>query len=183
MLSDHGSGQIWNFKGRPHKMRKPSNLNRALQLKIEMLSDPRLLCVIRGAMEPMMGVLGFSESECRSVVRAVDEALSNIMRHTYGGRQDQVIEISCTCLGQPNDPEMGQGIEILLYDYGPALDPAKLRGRPLDEIRPGGLGLHFIRDAMDTVEFTREGRSNRLRLVKYVKASKRLSETVREKTS
>jgi anti-sigma regulatory factor (Ser/Thr protein kinase) len=43
-----------------------------------------------------------------------------------------------------------------------------LRGRPLEEIRPDGLGLHFIRQAMDTVEFTREGPTNRLRLVRYL---------------
>jgi hypothetical protein len=30
------------------------------------------------------------------------------------------------------------------------------------------LGLHFIRQAMDTVEFTRKGPTNRLRLVKYL---------------
>jgi anti-sigma regulatory factor (Ser/Thr protein kinase) len=35
-------------------------------------------------------------------------------------------------------------------------------------LRPGGLGLHFIHEAMDTVEFTRKGARNRLRLVKYL---------------
>jgi anti-sigma regulatory factor (Ser/Thr protein kinase) len=38
---------------------------------------------------------------------------------------------------------------------------------PLEQIRPGGLGLHLIRQAMDTVEFTRKGLTNQLRLVKY----------------
>jgi anti-sigma regulatory factor (Ser/Thr protein kinase) len=36
-----------------------------------------------------------------------------------------------------------------------------------EQIRPGGLGLHLIREAMDTVEFTRKGLTNQLRLVKY----------------
>jgi serine/threonine-protein kinase RsbW len=48
------------------------------------------------------------------------------------------------------------------------VDPSKFQGRPLKEIRPGGLGLHFIRQAMDTVEFTRKGSTNRLCLVKYL---------------
>jgi anti-sigma regulatory factor (Ser/Thr protein kinase) len=30
------------------------------------------------------------------------------------------------------------------------------------------LGLHLIRQAMDTVEYTRKGPTNRLRLVKYL---------------
>jgi len=61
-----------------------------------------------------------------------------------------------------------QGLEILLCDRGPAVDPSKLCGRPLEEIKPGGLGLHFIRQAMDTVEFMRKGPTNRTRLVKYL---------------
>jgi len=48
-----------------------------------------------------------------------------------------------------------QGLEIVLCDRGPAIDPGKFRGRALDEIRPGGLGLHLIHEAMDKVEFTR----------------------------
>jgi anti-sigma regulatory factor (Ser/Thr protein kinase) len=56
----------------------------------------------------------------------------------------------------------------LLCDQGPAVDPEKLRGRRLDEIKPGGLGLHFIRQSMDTVEYQRAGSTNQFRLVKYL---------------
>ena len=47
-------------------------------------------------------------------------------------------------------------------------DPAKMKGRPLEEIRPGGLGLHFMRQSMDEVEFSRKKGKNQLRLVKYM---------------
>jgi serine/threonine-protein kinase RsbW len=46
-----------------------------------------------------------------------------------------------------------------------------LRGRRLDEIKPGGLGLHFIRQSMDIVEYQREGSTNQFRLVKYLQPS------------
>jgi serine/threonine-protein kinase RsbW len=52
------------------------------------------------------------------------------------------------------------------------VDPAKLRGRRLDEIKPGGLGLHFIRQSMDVVEFKREQGTNQLRLIKYLQSEK-----------
>src|SRR6266404_2931139 len=64
--------------------------------------------------------------------------------------------------------EIEGGLEILLCDRGRAIDLNTLRGRPLEQIRPGGLGLHLIRQAMDTVEFTRKGLTNQLRLVKYL---------------
>jgi serine/threonine-protein kinase RsbW len=147
-------------------------LSRGLLLKLAMRSDPSLLCVVRGAMERLTEALGFSAAECRSITRAVDEALTNIMRHSYGGCVDRPIAIYFRQVQRRSKGGPEEGLEVLLCDRGPAVDPAKLRGRKLEEIRPGGLGLHFIRQAMDMVEFTRVGRTNRLRLVKYVQPAK-----------
>jgi anti-sigma regulatory factor (Ser/Thr protein kinase) len=44
--------------------------------------------------------------------------------------------------------------------------------RALEEVKPGGLGLHFIQKSMDIVEYKRANGTNRLRLVKYVHAPK-----------
>jgi anti-sigma regulatory factor (Ser/Thr protein kinase) len=44
--------------------------------------------------------------------------------------------------------------------------------RALEEVKPGGLGLHFIQQSMDVVEYKRAKGTNRLRLVKYVRAAK-----------
>jgi len=54
-------------------------------------------------------------------------------------------------------------------DGHPALVP--VRGRRLDEIKPGGLGLHFIRQSMDIVEYQRVGSANQFRLVRYLRPS------------
>jgi len=131
-------------------------------------SNPRLLSVVRGAVERLTETLGFPAVECRSITRAVDEALTNIVRHSYGNRLDKPIAMYFRRTQRRHEGEVQHGLEILLCDHGPGVDPSKLRGRPLEEIRPGGLGLHFIRQAMDTVEFTRKGPTNRLRLVKYL---------------
>jgi anti-sigma regulatory factor (Ser/Thr protein kinase) len=140
-------------------------------LKLELLSDPKLLFVVRGALERLTEVFGFSPPDRRSVTRAVDEALTNIMRHCYNGQIDQPIELCCRRVPSRSS-EQAHGLEILLCDRGPAIDPAKLRGRRLDEIKPGGLGLHFIRQSMDTVEYRRVGTINQFRLVKYLQPSK-----------
>jgi serine/threonine-protein kinase RsbW len=141
-----------------------------LLLKLELCSDPKLLFVVRGALERLTEVFGFAPPDRRSVTRAVDEALTNIMRHAYNGRTDQPIEVYCRRV-RPRASESADGFEILLCDQGPAVDPSKLRGRRLDEIKPGGLGLHFIRQSMDTVEYQREGNTNQFRLVKYLQPS------------
>jgi serine/threonine-protein kinase RsbW len=145
-------------------------LHRAFLLKLEVRSHPQLLCVIRGALEPLMTTLGFSPENCRAVIRAVDEAVSNIMRHSYQGRLNQPIEVYCSQIKGRENSDVKRGVEILLFDCGAAVDPTKLQARPLDEVRPGGLGLHIIRGSMDSVEYKRAGRLNRLRLVKYTGA-------------
>jgi len=139
--------------------------------------------VIRGALGPLMEMLKFSEEHVREIIRAVDEAVANIMRHSYQGRLDQPIEVYCHRLHRHSNGQSEQAIEILLFDCGPAVDTTKLQARPIDEVRPGGLGLHIIRGSMDTVEYKRAGRLNRLRLVKYVRPLKSDSGSTEEKTS
>jgi anti-sigma regulatory factor (Ser/Thr protein kinase) len=167
----------------PGVMKKSSKLSRDFLLKLELRSHPTLLCVVRGALEPLMESLGFSDEHNRAIIRAVDEAVSNIMRHAYHGRLDQPIELYCNRLQRPANGEPEQGVEILLFDCGPAVDTTKIQARPLEEIRPGGLGLHIIRGSMDTVEYKRAGRLNRLRLVKFARPAQGDCGPSEEKTS
>ena len=127
--------------------------------KFEFPSDPQLLCVIRTAVEACSRLSGFPEEQCRSLTLAVDEALSNIIRHAYGGQCDQPIEM----IFRRDDAH----VEFVLTDRGCAADLARVALRPPDELRAGGRGVHFIREIMDRVEYERLPGQNRLRLVKY----------------
>jgi anti-sigma regulatory factor (Ser/Thr protein kinase) len=156
-LSGQGS------KGRGTQRTEPE-----LFLKLELKSNPEALCVVRAAVERAAEALHFSEADTRAIVRSVDEGLSNVMRHAYQGRTGLPIEVHCRRLDGKRIREGRGGIEIVLHDEGLAANPEKLKGRPLDEIRPGGLGLHFIRQSMDVVEFSRKKGKNQLRMVKYL---------------
>jgi serine/threonine-protein kinase RsbW len=140
-----------------------------LLLRMELRSDPEMLCAVRGALAHLAEKLGFPEAECRAVVLAVDEALTNIIRHAYGGQTEQPIEASFRRISLDEDALRGEALEIVLEDRGPAVDREKLCGRPLEEVRPGGLGLHFIRQSMDRVEFRRSNGRNQLHLVKMLR--------------
>lgn len=167
----------------PRAMKKSAKISRAFLLKLELRSHPTLLCVVRGALEPLMDMLGFSPEQNRAIIRAVDEAVSNIMRHSYHGRPNLPIEVYCNRLQRRTNGETEQGIEILLFDCGPAVDTTKIPARSLDEIRPGGFGLHIIRGSMDSVQYKRAGRLNRLRLVKYTRSSQDGCGSAEEKPS
>jgi serine/threonine-protein kinase RsbW len=164
-----------------------SNSKGDLLLRLELPSDPMLLCAVRGAVERLTESFGFSPPECRAVTRAVDEALTNIIRHAYCGRADRPIELIISSVrgrsthGQPipgrsvrrqAGPKAGEGLEIVLCDRGPAIKPEQMCMRVLEEVRAGGLGLHFIQKSMDVVEYKRVKGTNRLRLIKYVHAPK-----------
>ena len=128
-------------------------------VEIKITSNPKFLTVVRGVVGLTCELAGFPPAGQRKIVLAVDEACSNIIRHTYQGDHRQCIEISCK-----NGKDL---LEIVLRDCGPSFELNRIRPRDLDEIRPGGLGTQFIRSVMDEVKSAHEeGGGNTLRMVK-----------------
>jgi sigma-B regulation protein RsbU (phosphoserine phosphatase) len=107
------------------------------------------------------------DEECASdVVMAVDEACQNVIRHAYRGDPDGVIELRVL---------RAEGeLQISVRDFAPPVDPARIQPRRLEELRPGGLGTHLIRSAMDHTEMARppSGPGNLLRMVKKLARGK-----------
>ena len=141
---------------------------RSLLLRMELRSNPETLCAVRGAVAQLTERLGFSESECRAAVLGIDEALTNIIRHAYAGHPDRPIEVHFRRIRASLCGKSGEALEIVLEDRGKKVDRAKLCGRALEDVKPGGLGLHFIRESMDALEFRRRNGRNQLRLVKFL---------------
>jgi len=140
---------------------------RQLLLRLQLLSNPAVLCGVRGAVSPIAEVVGFSEEDCRAITLAVDEAIANIIRHAYDGKLDRAIEIRFNQISLENGKK--NGLEIILLDHGAKPKPDALEGLPPGELRSGGLGLHFMRQSMDTVVHKRVGSTNRLYMVKFVR--------------
>ena len=134
-----------------------------LHLKVAMPSDPRYLPVVRGAVEPLAMAIGWCEADSRAITLALDEAISNIIRHAYHSRCDGRIEIECRATAE--------GLEIALLDQGEAPDKTKICARAVGCGQAGGLGTHIIKDVMDTVSYAATPAGNR-----FV-ATKRLRKT------
>lgn len=105
---------------------------------------------------------GLDETAISRCQLAVDEACTNIIEHGYGGEDIGVIDISCA-VGQSE-------LTIKIHDHAPPFDPT---GVPqpnleaaLDELKIGGLGMYFMRQVMDKVEFSYENGGNTLTLLK-----------------
>lgn len=131
-----------------------------MNLRVPAVADR--LKLIRHSIEEAMRLVGASEEEACDVVLAVDEACQNIVRHAYGGRGDGDIAIELR--------RLPGRVVLLLRDFAEPIDTSQVKPRPLDEIRPGGLGTHFMREVMDEVEFLPPpfGGGNLLRMVKRI---------------
>jgi len=101
--------------------------------------------------------VGFGKKDTNLIIVAVLEAFSNIIKYTYGG---DVGKIKVSVLGE------GKTLKVFLRDYGRKVDEEKIVSRDLKDIKPGGLGVHFIKEIMDSVEYMPVENGNELRLIK-----------------
>lgn len=93
---------------------------------------------------------GLDGAAVYAVQMAVDEAFSNIVEHAYGeGSREDVV-----CICQATD----FGLIVSLRDYGQPFNPLGVPDpdleSDLEDRQIGGLGLYFMRQLMDEVNFT-----------------------------
>lgn len=112
---------------------------------LDIPSDPALLFMVRALVSKLAERIGFRTEEIQGLVLAVDEACTNVIRHAYKNCMDQRIILRFII--------SLESLEIQIRDFGASADPATFNSRSLDDVRPGGLGIHFIRSAVDKVEY------------------------------
>ncbi len=119
-------------------------------LELDLRSDPRVLPGVRDSLAEWLLARDWTAHQAAEITLAVDEALSNIIRHGYECDANHRILLNVSVLRGGQE----EGVEIRLRDFGKQCDPAQIRGRPLEEVRPGGLGVHIIRAMMTSVEYS-----------------------------
>jgi sigma-B regulation protein RsbU (phosphoserine phosphatase) len=94
-----------------------------------------------------------SEAAINNIVLAVGEACMNIIQHAYGPKDQGDIVLEVELEGDPGTMPRSQcNLVFRLTDFARHKTCAgEMRSRPLDEIRPGGLGCHIINQVMDEV--------------------------------
>ncbi len=131
-------------------------------IDISIPAKPEYLKIIRAAVNSLCEVKGICKDDLNNVILAVDEACSNIIRHAYGGPTDKPIQAKINICQDK--------FEIYLRDFGVKADHKKIKPRKLDDVRPGGLGVHFIKSVMDEVIYDNNfDQGNQLKLVKKIK--------------
>ncbi len=107
---------------------------------------PERLHEMRKELTQTLEGAGCPEQALRLLVLAVNEACMNVIQH--GSRGDPAGEMILEILNNNDE------LEFRLTDFAPTVDPAQVKPRALDDVRPGGLGTYFIQRIMDEFKFT-----------------------------
>ena len=120
-------------------------------------SDTCQLADVRKGVRAFLAGNGFDDCATELMVLALDEACTNVIRHAYA-HERKPVRLEMTSLRRM--------VRFVLRDYGRKCDPAKIKSRALEDIRPGGLGVHIIKQAFDTVTYSPQAKGTRLVLEK-----------------
>lgn len=87
----------------------------------------------------------YNHDTIKKVVLGVNEACMNIIQHAYGEKYkgEIVLEIM----------EIQGELVFRLTDFAKTVDKDCIKSRDLNDIRPGGLGVHIINEVMDKTEY------------------------------
>ena len=120
------------------------------------------LGLVRAVVKRAAETAGCSADLGEQLVIAINEACMNVIQHAYGknGTGDMVLEIF----------RNGAQIRFRLVDFAAPVDLDKVKSRNLEDIRPGGLGVHFISEIMDEFKMghLQDGSGNFLEMKKFI---------------
>jgi serine phosphatase RsbU (regulator of sigma subunit)/anti-sigma regulatory factor (Ser/Thr protein kinase) len=131
--------------------------------KINLLAESKNLIKVRAFVVKYGRKMGLLPKQVSELKLAVDEAVSNIIRHAYGGAkgyfQIEMIKLQSAVKLKIID----QGVE---FDWYSVLEPDLYKY--VETRRKGGLGIWLIKKLIDEVEYQRVEDNNVLTMTMYV---------------
>lgn len=128
--------------------------------EIRFQAKPERLCLVRALVKRAAEVCGCNETLGEKLVIAVNEACMNVIQHAYKGCDQGNIIMQI----HNNDSQ----IMFRILDFAEPVDLDQVESRDLSDVRPGGLGVHFIREIMDDCKMghLEKGRGNYIEMKK-----------------
>ena len=131
-------------------------------IKLSIPSNPKYLGLIRKVLEELFQNHEVPDETARRLILCVDEACANVIKHSYEGSCNEPIEATFTI--------EGDDFKVQIRDYGKQCNINQIKPRELDDMKPGGLGTHFINEIMDEVSYcTNRAKGTLLTMIKKLK--------------
>ena len=135
----------------------------ALNLKIK--SQTEKLSMVREFVSEAAREFGFDDESVNKIALAVDEACTNIIKHSYEFASNKDIDIAISA----NDSKF----KVVISDHGKGFNPETVKvpdmREYLSKYKKGGLGMYLMKSLMDSVEYKIvQGKKNEVHLVKFL---------------
>lgn len=125
------------------------NRNKVKERKLSIKSRTENLTLVREFISSVISEVCSSQDKVDDVVLAVDEAVTNVIKHAYKFSPDGDILIKVKCSNEK--------IEIQITDFGLPFSPNSIPVPDLKkyfkEKRVGGLGIFLMKSLMDDVNY------------------------------
>ena len=134
--------------------------------RITVNSDTRFLSVVRQFLQRMIRQSALPPEDENKITLAVDEAVSNVIEHSYENQAEGTIEVEVEY-----DASL---FRIIVRDNGKSFNPEVVNDPDIvDHVRLGkkrGLGIFLMRQIMDEVRYVfRDGTRNEVILTKHIR--------------
>lgn len=120
------------------------------------------LALIRAEVGKRAAAFGFSEIEIQDIQLAVDEACTNVIKHSYGYDESKNFSVKVS--------KTGADFVVEIIDSGASFDQDHYREPDVEqrikERKKGGVGVYLMRKLMDRVDYSSENGFNRMRMLK-----------------
>jgi serine/threonine-protein kinase RsbW len=134
------------------------------ELSISIPSQTALLKMVVELARHIATLNQFSPSSSQKIALAIDEAITNVIKHSYQNQMNEDIKLEFY-----TSPE-GLKIKIIFTGVPPVLSEIGVNlDKMIKEKRKGGLGVELMRRIMDSVEYKTIGNINTCEMVKWKK--------------
>jgi len=135
-------------------------------LELVLHNRPSELARLQDQLEALAGQLGLPLKTLHEVQLAVEEHLTNILKHGFDDQGDHQIRVRVL----PAPTELRLEVEDDGRPFDPLKHPPPDLSQPLEARSVGGLGIHMMRQTMDRLEYRRVEGKNVLVMTKQLKA-------------
>ncbi len=114
--------------------------------RLHLLSRAENLQPLRQYVKQLATEHSVCPADIEHFVLAINEACMNVIQHAYKGEENEEIVVEFW--------EQADALKVCIIDYAEYIDLDSIRSRELDDVRPGGLGVHLIHRVMDKVQYS-----------------------------
>jgi serine/threonine-protein kinase RsbW len=130
--------------------------------RLDVPASTRELVKVRDFVSDHARGFGFDAQDVEEIRLAVDEAMTNVIKHAYSYDDSKTVYLTVGSTGNE--------FWVAIQDHGAAFNPATYEEPNVSERvkqgKKGGVGVYLIKRLMDKVEYSHKNSRNEIKMIK-----------------